>query len=65
MQRHSIRNYAWDNPSSQEKILVIHINGREREIDVAEIGQVFQIKYPVNNLFDVKMILISPILYPD
>ncbi|KAJ3291062.1 hypothetical protein HK104_006345 [Borealophlyctis nickersoniae] len=41
------RPYAWDNPSSRHKFLTISVNGREREIDVLEIGQLVPFKYPI------------------
>ncbi|KAJ3332602.1 hypothetical protein HDU76_013706 [Blyttiomyces sp. JEL0837] len=41
------RPYAWDNPSYSKKMLVLHVNGREREIDVREIGQLVPLKYPI------------------
>jgi vacuolar protein sorting-associated protein 13A/C len=42
--------YAWDNPSLPNKALVLHVNGREREIDVREIGQLMPFKYPVSSV---------------
>ncbi|KAJ3408710.1 hypothetical protein HDV05_004781 [Chytridiales sp. JEL 0842] len=43
------RPYAWDNPSLAKKALILHVNGREREIDVREIGQLLPFKYPIAN----------------
>ncbi|KAI8823370.1 uncharacterized protein EV422DRAFT_352091 [Fimicolochytrium jonesii] len=40
------RPYAWDYPSAPRKGLVLNAQGREREIDVLEIGQLVPFKYP-------------------
>ena len=32
----------------QQKILVVHVNGKEREIDVSEIGKTVYMKYPID-----------------
>ncbi|KAJ3037263.1 hypothetical protein HDV00_001828 [Rhizophlyctis rosea] len=41
------RPYAWDDPSYRGKVMVISVNGREREIDALEIGQLVPLKYPL------------------
>ncbi|KAJ3171453.1 hypothetical protein HDU88_007532 [Geranomyces variabilis] len=40
------RPYSWDFPSAARKALILSANGREREIDVLEIGQLVPFKYP-------------------
>ncbi|TPX68863.1 hypothetical protein SpCBS45565_g02841 [Spizellomyces sp. 'palustris'] len=40
------RPYAWDYPSAPKKALILSANGREREIDVLEMGQLVPFKYP-------------------
>ncbi|KAJ3031870.1 UNVERIFIED_CONTAM: hypothetical protein HDU68_011629 [Siphonaria sp. JEL0065] len=40
------RPYAWDNPSLPSKFIVLNINGKERQIDVREIGHLVPFKYP-------------------
>ncbi|KAJ3015263.1 hypothetical protein HKX48_004689 [Thoreauomyces humboldtii] len=40
------RPYAWDYPSAPRKALILSAKGREREIDVLEIGQLVPFKYP-------------------
>ncbi|KAI8912336.1 hypothetical protein DFJ77DRAFT_511881 [Powellomyces hirtus] len=40
------RPYAWDYPSAHRKALILSAKGREREIDVLEIGQLVPFKYP-------------------
>ncbi|KAI9340870.1 hypothetical protein BDR26DRAFT_820276 [Obelidium mucronatum] len=40
------RPYAWDNPSLPSKFIVINVNGKERQIDVREIGHLVPFKYP-------------------
>ncbi|TPX30777.1 hypothetical protein SmJEL517_g05746 [Synchytrium microbalum] len=44
------RPYAWDQPAASHKALILHVNGRERGIDVMEIGQLVPFKYPVDAL---------------
>ncbi|KAI8995070.1 hypothetical protein BC832DRAFT_588068 [Gaertneriomyces semiglobifer] len=44
--RLSSRSYAWDLPSHARKTLMLSANGREREIDVLEIGQRVPMRYP-------------------
>ncbi|KAJ1549197.1 hypothetical protein HK405_008108, partial [Cladochytrium tenue] len=39
-------NYAWDLPSMATKSITINVNGKEREIDVREIGQLAPLTYP-------------------
>ncbi|KAJ3052099.1 hypothetical protein HK097_006900 [Rhizophlyctis rosea] len=41
------RPYAWDDPSYRRKVLVLGVNGREREIDAQEIGHLPPWKYPI------------------
>jgi hypothetical protein len=48
VQKQAMRNYAWDKPSVQLKILIVHINGREREVDVSDIGHTSYVRYPVD-----------------
>lgn len=48
VQKGSTRNYAWDKPSVQLKILILHINGREREVDVSDIGHTSYVRYPID-----------------
>ncbi|KAI8610486.1 hypothetical protein BC830DRAFT_1069804 [Chytriomyces sp. MP71] len=38
--------YSWDNPSLAVKAIVLSVNGRERQIDIREIGQLLPFKYP-------------------
>ncbi|ORY51917.1 hypothetical protein BCR33DRAFT_712120 [Rhizoclosmatium globosum] len=40
------RQYSWDNPSLLSKSVVLNINGKERLIDVREIGHLVPLKYP-------------------
>ncbi|TPX42076.1 hypothetical protein SeMB42_g05292 [Synchytrium endobioticum] len=42
------RPYAWDQPAAPHKALILHVNGRERGIDVMEIGQLVPFKYPID-----------------
>lgn len=39
------RQYAWDNPAAIGKSLMIQVNGKEREIDLLEIGHLQPLKY--------------------
>ncbi|KAJ3227354.1 hypothetical protein HK099_002420 [Clydaea vesicula] len=48
VQKDSKKRYAWDNPSAQNKVLVVHVNGKEREIDLLDIGNITHVKYPVD-----------------
>ncbi|KAJ3072035.1 hypothetical protein HDU98_004400 [Podochytrium sp. JEL0797] len=40
------RPYSWDNPSLASKSVILNINGKERAIDVREIGHLVPFKYP-------------------
>lgn len=42
----SIMPYAWDYPATRNKELVIHANGIERHIKLAEIGNLIPMKIP-------------------
>ncbi|KAF8509808.1 vacuolar protein sorting-associated protein 13 [Gautieria morchelliformis] len=44
--RHSCSNYAWDYPSSREKRLLFNINGKDRKVDIMEIGSLLPFKFP-------------------
>jgi vacuolar protein sorting-associated protein 13A/C len=45
----SIMPYAWDYPAAKYKELVIQANGRERQIKLAEIGNLIPMKIPASN----------------
>lgn len=45
----SIMPYAWDYPAAKIKELVINANGKERQIKLAEIGNLIPMKIPVPN----------------
>ncbi|KAF9111925.1 hypothetical protein BGX27_004234 [Mortierella sp. AM989] len=38
--------YSWDLPSMKEKALVLSVNGREREVNLQEIGSLVPFKFP-------------------
>ncbi|KAI9097290.1 hypothetical protein DFS34DRAFT_116945 [Phlyctochytrium arcticum] len=40
------RPYSWDFPSAEHKALILNAGGRERELDVLEMGQLVPFKYP-------------------
>ncbi|KAJ3110151.1 hypothetical protein HK100_003137 [Physocladia obscura] len=40
------RKYSWDNPSLLTKSIVLSVNGRDRQIDIREIGQLQPFKFP-------------------
>ncbi|KAI8844441.1 hypothetical protein BJ741DRAFT_543605 [Chytriomyces cf. hyalinus JEL632] len=40
------RPYAWDNPSLPLKTIILNVNGRDRQVDIREIGQLLPFKYP-------------------
>lgn len=40
--------YAWDNPADKTKALIVSINGREREVNLAELGPSLPFKYPLD-----------------
>lgn len=42
----SIMPYAWDFPASKNKDLVLDVNGRQRNVKLAEIGQQLPFKIP-------------------
>ncbi|POS86544.1 hypothetical protein EPUL_002626 [Erysiphe pulchra] len=44
----SIMPYAWDYPAARNKELVIHANGIERHIKLAEIGNLIPMKIPAS-----------------
>ncbi|KAF9435541.1 hypothetical protein BGZ76_006083 [Entomortierella beljakovae] len=41
--------YSWDLPSMKEKTLVLSINGREREVNLQEIGSLVPFKFPAGD----------------
>ncbi|KAI9673228.1 MAG: hypothetical protein M1817_003091 [Caeruleum heppii] len=43
----SIMAYAWDYPAAKTKELIIHCNGKERHVRLAEIGNLIPMKVPV------------------
>ncbi|KAF8591826.1 vacuolar protein sorting-associated protein 13 [Ramaria rubella] len=44
--KHSSIGYAWDCPSAREKQILLNINGRDRRIDILEIGSLVPFKFP-------------------
>ncbi|CZR58169.1 related to vacuolar protein sorting-associated protein VPS13 [Phialocephala subalpina] len=42
----SIMPYAWDYPAAKHKELIIHANGKERHVKLAEIGNLIPMKIP-------------------
>lgn len=68
VQKNSVRNYAWDKPSVQRKILIVHVNGREREIDVSDIGHISYVRYPMDmkgssfRVISVQVVADGPVL---
>lgn len=40
--------YAWDSPSEELKLLTINVNGKEREVNISEIGPTLPFKYSVS-----------------
>lgn len=43
--------YSWDYPASKNKELVFSANGKERIIQLSEIGNLVPMKIPVSNPF--------------
>ncbi|KAF8984234.1 hypothetical protein BGZ46_008534 [Entomortierella lignicola] len=41
--------YSWDLPSMKEKALVLSVNGREREVNLQEIGSLVPFKFPAGD----------------
>lgn len=68
VQKHSVRPYAWDQPSRQSKLLIVHVNGKEKEVDVSEIGNFSYIRYPVDmkgskhRILSVQVVAEGPVL---
>ena len=48
IQKGGNRQYAWDNLTIPVKILMIHVNGVEKEVDVSDIGHITHFKYPAD-----------------
>lgn len=48
--KHSSSNYAWDCPSARDKRLLLNINGKDRGVDILEIGSLLPFKFPVRVL---------------
>lgn len=48
--KHSSSNYAWDYPSARDKRLLLNINGKDRAVDIMEIGNLLPFKFPVRVL---------------
>ncbi|KAF8516153.1 hypothetical protein BU17DRAFT_51124 [Hysterangium stoloniferum] len=45
--KHSSQNYAWDCPAARNKELLLNINGRDRKVDIMEIGNLPPFKFPL------------------
>ncbi|KAH0564849.1 hypothetical protein GP486_001757 [Trichoglossum hirsutum] len=52
----SIMPYAWDYPAAKDKDLVISANDKERNVRLAEIGNLIPMKIPVPNSHQQKII---------
>ncbi|OZJ06276.1 hypothetical protein BZG36_00800 [Bifiguratus adelaidae] len=41
--------YSWDYPAMNNKALMLHVNGRERLVNIQEIGNQVPFKYPIGS----------------
>ncbi|KAE8269165.1 hypothetical protein A4X09_0g3183 [Tilletia walkeri] len=41
--------YAWDYPAMQDKLIKLVVNGRERNVNILEIGSLLPFKFPTPN----------------
>ncbi|KAG0003109.1 hypothetical protein BGZ80_007728 [Entomortierella chlamydospora] len=55
--------YSWDLPSMKEKSLVLSVNGREREVNLQEIGSLVPFKFPAgdaNSILSIDVVAEGP-----
>ncbi|KAH7104413.1 vacuolar protein sorting-associated protein vps13 [Auriculariales sp. MPI-PUGE-AT-0066] len=43
----SSMDYAWDNPASVDKAIMLYANGRVRKVDIMEIGALLPFEFPL------------------
>ncbi|KZT54406.1 DUF1162-domain-containing protein [Calocera cornea HHB12733] len=46
---HSRERYAWDQPAARDKYIKLLINGKERNVDIMEMGALEPFKFPVSD----------------
>ncbi|EJU02006.1 hypothetical protein DACRYDRAFT_22408 [Dacryopinax primogenitus] len=46
---HSREQYAWDQPAARDKFIKLLINGKDRNIDIMEMGALPPFKFPISD----------------